>query len=291
MHHHHSFIEVLFHSLEDSIFLLPYLFITYLILEYLENRTQNISLFFSKTKSYFAPIVAAISGILPQCGLGVAGANFYAARVISMGTLVALFLATSDEMLPILISNGVEFKVIGNILLTKTLIATLIGLTLDTFLKKKNKGKTASFQMHTLCHQASCHCHKKGLWLSALNHTSQIFMFIFAINCILNTLFLFITPHDIKEGLLKSTLLGPIIASLVGLIPNCATSVLSAQLFAEKTLPDGAFLSAILANAGVGLLVLLRINRPIKQSLKIIFLIFLVSFLSGLLFTILNLSF
>ena len=291
MHTHHSIFDILIHSVEESLFLLPYLFITYLFLEFLEKKTERVSLFFSKTNSCFAPVLAALSGILPQCGLGVAGANLFAARVISVGTLIALFLATSDEMLPILLSNGVPARTIMLILFYKTSIAIFIGLTVDMVLKRKNKGKTPSFQMHTLCHQASCGCHQKSLWVSALNHTSQIFIFILVINMVLNILFLFVHPTHLKEILLNHALIAPLFGTLFGLIPNCATSVISAQLFAEKTLSDGAFLSAILANAGVGLLVLLRVNRPLKQSLKIIFFIFLIALLSGLIFSSLGLSF
>lgn len=291
MHTHHSFIEALFHALGESVHLLPYLFITYLILEYLEKRTENISLFFSKTNSYFAPVLAAFSGILPQCGLGVAGANFYAARVISRGTLVALFLATSDEMLPVLLSNGVTIKVISSIILYKTAIALLAGLLLDRFLKRRNKGQNPSFQMKMLCHQVACGCHQKKLWLSALNHTTHIFVFILGVNMILHTLFLFVHPNELKETLFNHAVYGPFFSTLFGLIPNCATSVVSAQLFADGTLPDGAFLSAILANAGIGLIVLFHVNRPLKQNLKTLLFISLVSFLSGFVFNILHLSF
>ena len=290
MHTHHTVVEALFHALEESVHLLPYLFVTYLILEYLEKRTENISLFFSKTKSYFAPILAALTGILPQCGLGVAGANFYAARVISRGTLVALFLSTSDEMLPVLLSNGISIKVIASIILYKTLIALLAGLLLDMLMKKKNK-QNLPFEMHTLCHQADCGCHQKKIWISALNHTAHIFVFILAVNALLHTLFLFIHPNELKEILFTHNVMGPFFSTLFGLIPNCATSVVSAQLFADGTLPDGAFLSAVLANAGIGLIVLFHVNRRLKQNLKIITFISLVSFLSGFIFNLLNLSF
>lgn len=291
MHQHLTLFDGLFHAVIESIYLLPYLFITYVILEYLEKRTQNISLSFSKTRSLFAPILAAITGILPQCGLGVAGANFYAARLISTGTLVALFLATSDEMIPVLLSNAVPIQTIIYITFYKTIIAIGAGLFLDALLFKKNNGKIAPLKIEPLCHEANCQCHKKSLWLSALNHTLQIFVFILAINVILNTLFIFIHPNELKESIFAHTFLGPLIASFFGLIPNCALSVIATQLFAEKTLPDGAFLSAILANAGVGLLVLLKVNRPLKQSLKIILFIFIVALLSGSLFNILSLSF
>lgn len=291
MHQQLTLFDVLFHAIMESIYLLPYLFITYLILEYLEKQTQKLSLFFSKTRSILAPILAGISGILPQCGLGVAGANFYATRLITTGTLVSLFLATSDEMLPILLSNGVPIQTIVKIILYKTVIAIGAGLFLDCLLFKKNKGKFAPFKIEPLCHEAGCGCHQKSLWLSALNHTTQIFVFILCINIILNTLFMFIHPSELKESILAHTVLGPLTASLLGLIPNCAISVISAQLFAEKTLSDGAFLSAILANAGVGLLVLLKVNSPLKQSLKIILFIFMTALLSGMLFGIFGLSF
>lgn len=290
MHQHHSYLEVLYHALTESINLLPYLFLTYLVLEYLERRTQHISFFFSKIKSWIAPCIAAVSGIIPQCGLGVAGANFYAARVISMGTLVALLLGASDEMLPILISNGVPATKIISILCYKTIIAIIAGILLDFLLFKKNKGKTAPFKMHSLCQNAQCGCHNNNIYFSALNHTAQIFLFILAVNIVLETLFLFIDMNNIKKEILE-TGFGPLFGSFFGLIPNCATSVITAQLYAEGTLTDATFLSSILSNSGIALFVLFHVNHPLKQTLKITTYIISISFISGYLFQMLNLSF
>lgn len=291
MHQHHFVFEVFTHSVEDSLFLLPYLFITYLFLEFMEKRTEHISLFFSKTKSLLAPFLAAFSGILPQCGVSVAGTNLYAARVITRGTLITLFLATSDEMLPVLISNSVPTKTIIAIICYKTLIALMAGIILDLILKKKNKGQITTFQMHHLCQEAGCNCHKKNIILSACNHTLQIFVFILAINIVLNTLFLFIHPEQLKTHLFNHAGIGAFFGTLFGLIPSCATSVISAQLFAEQQIPSGTFLSAVLANAGVGLIVLFKVNRPHKQNFKILGVIFLTAFISGLIFNLFNIVF
>ena len=290
MHHHHSYLEVLLHALIESIYLLPYLLITYILLEYLEKRTQSVAGFLSKTKNWFSPILAALTGLIPQCGFGVAGANFFAARLISTGTLVALFLGATDEMLPILISNQIPASKIMSILTYKTLIALSAGLFLDMILKKKNHGRTASFQMNSLCKNAQCGCHKQNIWFSALNHTAQIFLFILAVNIVLGTLLLFIDMDHLKKEVLE-TGFGPLFAAFFGLIPNCATSVITAQLYAEGTLTDSAFLSAILSNSGIALLVLFHVNHPLKQTLKITAYIISISFLSGYLFQMLNLSF
>ncbi|MBR6730569.1 MAG: arsenic efflux protein [Alphaproteobacteria bacterium] len=291
MHHHLSVFDVLTHASHESLMILPYLFIAYLILEYLERKTQNVSLFFAKTHSAFAPVLATLLGILPQCGLSVAGANFYAARVISTGTLVALFLATSDEMLPVLLSNQVPLSKICSIIFYKSLIAVMIGLFLDKVLKKKNHGAKPSFQMNLLCKEVACGCCHSSLWLSALKHTLNIFLFIFIINIILNFVFHSLMPHELKESLFQHNVFGPLFASLFGLIPNCAPSVISAQLYADNALQDGTFLSAVLANSGIGLFVLFHVNRKFKQNLKIMLCLFLTAFISGLIFNAFNIHF
>ena len=291
MHHHSSFFDVLTHASHESLMLLPYLFVTYIILEYLEKRTQNISLFFARTHSIFTPILAALSGFIPQCGLSVAGANFYATRVISTGTIVALFLATSDEMLPVLLSNQIPFSKIISIFFYKTLIAVLIGLLLDKILKKKNNGAKPSFQMHSLCKQVECGCCHSNIYFSALKHTLNIFLFIFIVNIILNFMFLYIHPSELKDGIFQHRFLGAFFGALFGLIPNCATSVIGSQLYADGTLADGTFLSIILSNAGIGLVVLFHVNHRLKQNLKIVAFLFLTAFLSGLIFNAFNIHF
>lgn len=291
MHQHHTFFDVITHSIEESILLLPYLFIAYLILEYLEKHTQKVSLFFSKSYSVFTPVFAALSGILPQCGLSVAGANFYATRLISTGTIVALFLATSDEMLPILISNQVPLQTIATIIFYKTLIAIFAGVLLDRILKKKNNGVQPAFQMHSLCQKVECGCAHSNIYSSALKHTLNIFFFILVINFVLNIIFLFIHPNELKESIFQHPFFSPFFGALFGLIPNCATSVISAQLYADGNLPNGTFLSAVLSNAGIGLVVLFHVNHRLKQNIKIILYLFLTAFISGLIFNFFNISF
>ena len=289
--HHHSVFDVFTHASHESLMLLPYLFVTYLILEYLEKRTQNISLLFAKTHSIFTPILAALTGILPQCGLSVAGANFYATRVISTGALVSLFLATSDEMLPVLISNQVPVQTIGTIIFYKTIIAVIAGLLLDRILKKKNHGAKPSFKMNSLCQEVECGCCHSSPWLSAIKHTLNIFLFIYIITIALNFIFLYVHLSELENDIFQHRFLGPVVASLFGLIPNCATSVITAQLYANGTIPNGTFLSAVLANAGIGLVVLFHVNRRLKQNLKIILFLFITALVSGLIFNIANIKF
>ena len=289
--HQHSFLSSLTHGINESLLILPYLFITYLILEYLEKRTQKVSLFFSKTHSVFAPILAGIIGIVPQCGFSLAGANFYATRVISTGTVVALFLATSDEMLPILLSNQIPVQKITSILFYKSIIAITVGLMLDRILKKKNNGAKPTFQMNSLCKQVECGCCHSNIYISALKHTLNIFVFILSVNIVLNLVFLYIHPSELKEGLFQHRFFGSLFGALFGLIPNCATSVISAQLYADGTLPDGTFLSMILANAGIGLVVLFHVNHRLKQNIKIILFLFLTALISGFIFNIFNIHF
>lgn len=270
--------------------LFPYLFVTYLILEYLEHKVQNLSNIFTLKRRYLSPILAGFTGIIPQCGFSVAASNLYAAKVISVGTLATVFLTTSDEMLPVLISNNIPFSVVSQILILKTIIAISFGFLLDLFLFRKNAGKINAPQIEKLCTKASCQCGSRNIFHSAFIHSIRISVFIFSANLVLNSCFEFVDPDHFKKLIFQKTFLGPFVLSVIGLIPNCAISAITTQLFSENTIPLGSFLSAILANSGIGILILFHVNKPTLNSFKILFFILFVSFLSGALINLCQLS-
>lgn len=275
------FLDLLSDVLQDSLSLLPYLFITYLLLECLEHKSELITRWILVKKSPFSPIIGAFLALIPQCGISVAGANFYSAKVITLGTLLAIFLSSSDEMIPIFLSSGIAYGVILKILGVKFLIACCFGLIIDKIFSTKNESPA----IDSLCQKMDCHC-EKGVFYSATYHTAQIFIFIFSVSLVLNACFYTFGAENLQQTLFENTLGALLLTTLIGMIPNCASSVVLTQLYMSHTILDGAFLAGILANSGLGLIILLRLNRPMKDNFKIILLVFFLSFMAGLLFSL-----
>jgi hypothetical protein len=267
----------------DTLKLLPFLFLTYLALEALEHRAGERAKQAVAKAGAAGPAIGAVLGVFPQCGFSAAAATFYAGRVISLGTLFAIFLSTSDEMLPVLLAQQVDAAVILKILGMKLAIGMAVGFAVDAFMRIMDR-RAASAQegrpskpphaspehhIHVLCEQDHCDCHGEegGILKSALKHTLQVTLFIFLITAALNALFAFV-GEDVLAGLLSANPALSVFASaLVGLIPNCAASVAITQLYLEGALGVGALMAGLLVSAGVGLLILFRANRRLKENL------------------------
>lgn len=273
-------LHIIEHTFTDTVTLVPFLFITYLLMEYLEEKV-NPSFTASLSKAgRFGPLLGGILGIIPQCGFSAVAANFYACGLISVGTLLAIFFSTSDEMLPILLSSDLSNTEIFQILGIKVLIAVIAGFLVDRLWKSK----TASLDphIHDLCEQESCHC-EHGVLRSALTHTCKVTIFIFIVTFVLNLL-LHNGGEELLEHCLKQqAILGPVIAGIVGLIPNCASSVVLTKLFVSGALTFGSMMSGLLVNAGIGLLVLIRIHPSKKEIVKIVALLYTIGVGSGIL--------
>lgn len=271
-------IDIIQDTLIDSIKLSPFLFVTYLILEFLEHKTGDKLKKIIKTSGKFGPILGSILGIFPQCGFSTAASNFYAGRIITIGTLIAVFLSTSDEMLPILISEQAPISLILKILLIKLIIGIIAGFIIDIVLKKNN---TSENEIEHLCEHEHCHCEDTNIFKSSLVHSIHIFIYILIITFVLNLIIYFIGEDNISNILTSNTLFGPIIAGLIGLIPNCASSVILTKLYLENVLNISTMISGLLANAGVGLLVLFRVNKNLKENIFITILLYLIGVISG----------
>lgn len=263
------FAGVIAETLVDSIKLLPFLFLTYLLMEYLEHKTGGALQEKIRSAGKVGPVWGAILGVVPQCGFSAAAASLYAGRVITVGTLVAIFLSTSDEMLPILISEAAPFSMIVKLLASKIVIAMVSGLAAE-FLYVHLMGKREKeMDIHVVCEEEHCHC-EDGMILSALKHTVRIFFYIILISLVLN-LVIAVIGEEVLASLFQSIpVVGELLAALVGLIPNCASSVVITELYLDGMIGAGALMSGLLVNAGVGLLVLFRLNRNVKQNLGII---------------------
>ena len=272
-------IDVILDTLLDVVKLIPSLFLPYLAMEYLENKTGDKAELLVKKAGRFGPVIGGVLGIVPQCGFSAAASNLYAGRVISLGTLMAIYLSTSDEMLPILISEQVSFWLIVKILLAKAVIGMVAGLIIDFLLRKK--GLEQHEHIHDICEHEHCHC-EKGIFRSALSHTAQITFFILIITFALNLILYFVGEDVLANLILSKPVVGPLLASLVGLIPNCAGSVVITQLYLEKVIGIGSAMAGLLTGSGVGLLVLFRVNHNRKENLRILGLLYGIGVLAGI---------
>ncbi len=276
--------DILLDAAVDSVKILPFLFLAYLAMEWIESRASEKTEQVIRKSGRFGPVIGGLLGIVPQCGFSAAAANLYAGRVITLGTLLAVFLSTSDEMLPILLSEtaeGMPASVIVKILVLKAAAAIAVGLIVDLFLWKKRPGG-GQLHIHDLCEHDHCHC-ERGILLSALSHTMQIFCFLFVVTLALGMLIHFVGEDTISGLILNRPVLGEVLAGLVGLIPNCAASVVLTQLYAEGAMSGGALMAGLFVSAGVGILVLCRTNRHPKENFGIIALLYAAGTLAGLL--------
>lgn len=273
--------NVIYDTLLDGMKLLPFLFVTYLAMEYIEHKTGSKAERMIRKSGRFGPMIGGVLGIVPQCGFSTAAANFYAGRIITLGTLFAVFLSTSDEMLPILISEQVSLGVIGKILGIKVLISMLAGFLIDFIVSHRNIFHEEPLRIDHMCDHEHCHCGEGKIWKSALRHTLQIFVFIILVSFLLNLVIGFVGEETLSDFLIKMPVLGPVITGIVGLIPNCASSVAITQLYLEGVLNAGSMMAGLLVSSGVGLLVLFRVNESKKENLKITVTLYMIGIVSG----------
>ena len=288
--------HVLEHSIEDTLYLIPFLFVTYLAMEWLEHKAGDKAEEAVRRAGAAGPVVGALVGIVPQCGFSAAAATLWAGRVITLGTLFAVFLSTSDEMLPIFLAEQVAPMTILKIMGVKLMIGMVMGFVVDAAIRLARRDRE-KLRIHELCERDRCHCngdcetceqqpelaydferdeehehhHEGGSILrSALKHTVQVTVFIFIITLVLDGALELVGEDALAAFLGSNPVLSVLGSALVGLIPNCAASVVIAQLYVEGALGAGAMMAGLLVSAGVGLLVLFRTNRGLRQNLIVL---------------------
>lgn len=278
-------LDTILDSLVDTGKILPILFLTYLLMEYLEHHAGGKAVRLLHRVRGAGPFFGALLGLVPQCGFSGAAASFYAGGAVTAGTLLAVFLATSDEMLPILISAQVPGKTVLTILGVKLACGVLVGFLVDFFLRLRHVHRHR--EIHEFCEQEHCSC-DGGILRSALRHTVKIILLIFAVTVLLNLVFLYL-PKERIAAVWSVPVLGELLAAIVGLLPNCAASVMITDLYLSGVMGPGPMLAGLLVNAGVGLLVLFRVNRNRRENLAIGGTLFLsgviLGTICGLLFT------
>ncbi|MDO4476172.1 MAG: putative manganese transporter [Lachnospiraceae bacterium] len=277
--------DLILDTLLDTAKLLPFLFLTYLLMEYLEHRTGDKTLAVIRRADRMGPLFGGVLGIVPQCGFSAAASGFYAGRVIRIGTLIAVFMSTSDEMLPIMLSRRVPVLTVLKILLVKAGLAVAAGFLVDYLFPKFNIRKIGS-SIHDLCEHDKCGCesdNSENIFRSSLMHTLQIAVFILAVSFALNLMVEVLGEEGLRALILNQPVVGELLAGVMGLLPNCAASVMITTLYLDGAMSAGAMMSGLLVGAGVGLIVLFRTNRNLVENIKITVLLYGCGVLGGLL--------
>jgi hypothetical protein len=273
-------LDCLLDGLLDTLKLLPYLLVTFILLEFLEHKlTKKNEKILTKAKKG-GPILGGLLGALPQCGFSSMAANLFSSRVITMGTLVAVFLSTSDEMLPIMISEKINILLVLKIIGFKALAGIIIGFIIDLIYRKK---KQEHEHIHDLCEDEHCDCEHDGILLASIKHTLKIGLFILIANLLINLVIFKVGEDRLGSILLHHNVLSYFLASLVGLIPNCAGSVVITELYLSKLISVGTMLSGLLTGSGIGILLLFRTNKNLKENLSILGIIYFIGVILGLL--------
>jgi hypothetical protein len=259
-------------------------------MELLEHRTGGTFIQKIGMVEKAGPLWGAAFGVVPQCGFSASASSLYAGRVITVGTLLAIYLSTSDEMLPILLSEAVPLATILKILGTKLVLAAVSGFLVELCLHRLLHRMDDDMDIHTVCEEEHCHC-EDGAFISACKHTLRIFLYIVLISFALNFLISLMGEQTLANLLSDLPLFGHMLAALVGLIPNCAASVVLTSLYIDGIISAGVMMSGLFANAGVGLLVLFRLNRNTRQNLVIVGLLYGFAVLWGVLITVMKVGF
>ncbi len=272
--------DCLMDGLIDTLKLLPYLLITFLVLELLEHKLSKKNEKILKENKKYGVVLGGLLGSLPQCGFSVVGSNLFSSRVITIGTLVAIFLSTSDEMLPIMLSENTDILVLLRIIGFKVLIGIVVGMIVDLFYRRK---EDKDIDIEELCDHDHCHCESDGIILSSIKHTLKIGLFILIANLVINIIIFYVGEDNLKDLLLNKNIFTYFIASLVGLIPNCAASVILTELYLSGLITVGTLIGGLLTGCGLGLLVLFKQNKNLKENLTVLGIIYITGVVIGML--------
>lgn len=280
--------EVFLEPAAESIILIPFLFVIFVFIEIFENYFSERIENFSKYSAKYGAVIGALLASIPQCGFSVIATMLYVKRFITLGTLIAVYLATSDEAIPVLFMYPDKFSVILPVIAIKVGIAILVGHSIDLIIKPELKKAPDKIEINeTGCCHNKIQSHVQNLLIHPLKHTFNIFLFILLINCVLGYS-LTMASGGIMALFTSNSYLQIIISSVVGLIPNCAISVLIVMLYIKSALSFGALISGLSTNAGLGLLILLKNNESIKDSLRIISILLVTSIITGFVIQLLH---
>lgn len=271
-------IDIILDTLIDGLKILPFLFLAFLLMEYFEHKLSNKSKETIQKSGKFGPFVGGLIGAFPQCGFSVAATNLYVGRIITLGTLMAVYLSTSDEMLPILLSEGTDIGTIIELISIKVIIGIIVGILIDLIFKRN---KIEINHIHDICDDEHCDC-EHGIIKSSIKHTINIFVFILVITFILNFIMDYYGEEVLSKIFLKDSIFSPFVSSLVGLIPNCGSSVIITELYLNDAIKMGSAIGGLLTNSGIAIIVLFKTNHNIKENIKILTLLYFIGVICGL---------
>lgn len=288
----HELLHAFEHSILDSLKMLPFLAIAFLILEYIEAKLEEKSSHVIERAGKAGPLAGALLGLIPQCGFSVIGSNFYAKRIITLGTLIAIYLSTSDEALLVMLTKPDRILDILAVMGIKFAVALVAGYIIDLLLRKRKKSSEECHHRHH--HDDSCddeelvgeeHCCSHTDWKAIIKctvkRTLSVFAFLFAANFVLTYVIELIGEARLQEIMLTDSIFQPLLTALIGLIPNCAPSVILAELYIEGAISLGSVIAGLCTGAGVGLIVLFRVNRGVKANLLIVLTLYCIGAISG----------
>ena len=264
--------DVLQDVFHDALPMMPFLFLTYLLMEYLEHKSNDRFQKRLESARALGPLIGGILGIVPQCGFSVLASGLYMNRSISLGTLLAVFISTSDEAIPILVAQPKQINVLFSVIAVKLVIAVR---------GHRLKENHPLHDIHAECEKESVEEHHSIVYI-AMIRTIKIFIFVFAVNFALSVFIYYIGEDTLRTILAQGSYLQPMLAALAGFIPNCAASVILAQLFMDGVLSFGALTAGLITSAGLGLLVLLRMYDNKKDILRIFAILFVTAITSGI---------
>lgn len=273
-------LDIIIDSLLDSAKLIPFLFVTYVAMEFVEHRTTLKVLTTLQKADKVGPLLGGLLGAVPQCGFSAAASGLYAGRIITLGTLISIYLSTSDEMLPILISEKAPASFILLVLGLKIVIGMLAGFLCD-FVFFRHQNAHERITIHGMCEKEHCNC-DKGILGSAVKHTISTTLFILLVSFVLNCVIEYVGEDAIAGLIFNHKIFGPFLSGLVGLIPNCAASVVITKLYLEGAMGFGSMMAGLLSGAGIGWLVLARVSRSPKKTIKVVSLLYAFGVISGI---------
>ena len=275
--------DVLLDAFIDSAKLIPLLYLSYFFISYSEKKGSLATRLNYLFVHRLGPVFGALLGCLPQCGFSMIAASLYVQGGISVGTLVAVFISTSDEALPMLLAHPQEYKTLGLLIVIKIILAILFGLFIDLFVKPRKLNDEETFEVDNL----SCGCND-SIFINSFNRTFKTILLILVVNVVMGSAIHLIGEETFSTFLNVNESLQPLFAGLIGFIPNCASSVMIVQLYLLNDLSFGAMVAGLSTGAGVGIAVLFKMNKSIRNTLFILSYLLVVSVISGMIIQMLG---
>ena len=260
--------DIIMDTLIDGIKLIPFLWVAFLLIEFIEHKLSKKNKKAIANAGVYGPVLGGILGAVPQCGFSVMATNLYVTRIITLGTLISVYLSTSDEMIPILLSQNVAITEILKIVLLKVAIGMACGFAVDWVLRRrekqkpKSKKKAKEEEHYEICEHDHCHC-ESGILASSIKHTANTLVFILLTTFLVNIVFTYVGEDALSKIFLRDSVFGSFITSLIGLIPNCGSSIMITELYLNGAISFGSLIGGLLTGSGVGLLVWLKIGHTL----------------------------